>query len=45
MPDSKTYILDDLPTDQDPLDFTPYFETLVVFVKHLYVAVLIKVIL
>ncbi|HEY9153065.1 MAG TPA: SUMF1/EgtB/PvdO family nonheme iron enzyme, partial [Anaerolineales bacterium] len=29
MPDSKTYILDDLPTDHDALDFTPYVETLV----------------
>ncbi len=29
MPESKTYILDDLPTDKDALDFTPYVETLV----------------
>lgn len=29
MPDSKTYILDDLPTDKDALDFNPYVETLV----------------
>jgi formylglycine-generating enzyme required for sulfatase activity len=29
MSDSKTYILDDLPTDHDALDFTPYVETLV----------------
>jgi len=29
MPDSKTTILDDLPTDHDALDFTPYVETLV----------------
>ena len=29
MPDPKTYILDDLPTDKDALDFTPYVETLV----------------
>jgi formylglycine-generating enzyme required for sulfatase activity len=29
MPDPKTYILDDLPTDVDALDFTPYIETLV----------------
>ena len=28
MPDSKTYILDDLPTEKDALDFTPYVETL-----------------
>ncbi len=28
MPDTKTYILDDLPTDHDALDFTPYVETL-----------------
>ena len=25
----KTYILDDLPTDKDALDFTPYVKTLV----------------
>lgn len=29
MPKPKTYILDDLPTDVDALDFTPYVETLV----------------
>jgi len=29
MPESKTYILDDLPTDNDALDFMPYVETLV----------------
>jgi len=29
MPNPKTYILDDLPTDKDALDFTPYVETLV----------------
>ena len=29
MPDPKTYILDDLPTDKDALDFKPYVETLV----------------
>jgi hypothetical protein len=29
MPASKTSILDDLPTDRDALDFTPYVETLV----------------
>ena len=30
MPDSpKTYILDDLPTDTDALDFQPYVDTLV----------------
>ena len=29
MPDPKTYILDDLPTDKDALDFMPYVETLV----------------
>jgi len=29
MPDPKTYILDDLPTDKDALDFEPYVETLV----------------
>lgn len=29
MPDPKTYILDDLPTDTDALDFKPYVETLV----------------
>lgn len=29
MPDPKTYILDDLPTDKDTLDFKPYVETLV----------------
>jgi formylglycine-generating enzyme required for sulfatase activity len=29
MPDPKTYILDDLPTDKDALDFTPYVEALV----------------
>jgi formylglycine-generating enzyme required for sulfatase activity len=29
MSPSKTYILDDLPTDRDMLDFTPYVETLV----------------
>ncbi|MFZ5912496.1 MAG: SUMF1/EgtB/PvdO family nonheme iron enzyme [Chloroflexota bacterium] len=29
MSPSKTYILDDLPTDQDALDFTPYVETLI----------------
>ncbi len=28
MPDTKTYILDDLPTDHDALDFTPYVEAL-----------------
>jgi hypothetical protein len=28
MPSSKTYILDDLPTDYDALDFKPYVETL-----------------
>lgn len=27
-PSKKTYILEDLPTDQDALDFTPYVETL-----------------
>jgi hypothetical protein len=26
--DSKTYILEDLPTDIDALDFKPYVETL-----------------
>ena len=26
---NKTYILDDLPTEHDALDFTPYVETLV----------------
>jgi len=26
--DTKTYILDDLPTDYDALDFKPYVETL-----------------
>jgi formylglycine-generating enzyme required for sulfatase activity len=29
MPNPKTYILDDLPTDEDTLDFKPYIETLV----------------
>ena len=29
MPNPKTYILDDLPTDKGALDFTPYVETLV----------------
>lgn len=29
MPNPKTYILDDLPTDEDALDFKPYVETLV----------------
>ena len=29
MPEHKTYILDDLPTDLDALDFKPYIETLV----------------
>ena len=29
MPNPKTYILDDLPTDKDALDFKPYVETLV----------------
>lgn len=29
MPKTKTYILDDLPTDKDALDFQPYVETLV----------------
>ena len=29
MPNRKTYILNDLPTDKDTLDFTPYVETLV----------------
>jgi formylglycine-generating enzyme required for sulfatase activity len=29
MPNPKTYILDDLPTDTDALDFKPYVETLV----------------
>ncbi len=29
MPDSKTFILDDLPTDTDALDFQPYVDTLV----------------
>ena len=29
MPSAKTSILDDLPTDCDALDFTPYVETLV----------------
>ncbi|MBN1452059.1 MAG: hypothetical protein JW963_13670 [Anaerolineales bacterium] len=29
MPNPKTYILDDLPTDKDALDFTPYVKTLV----------------
>jgi len=29
MSNPKTYILDDLPTDKDSLDFTPYVETLV----------------
>ena len=29
MPNPKIYILDDLPTDEDALDFTPYVETLV----------------
>jgi formylglycine-generating enzyme required for sulfatase activity len=29
MPQPKTYILDDLPTDADALDFKPYVETLV----------------
>ncbi len=29
MPNPRTYILDDLPTENDALDFTPYVETLV----------------
>src|SRR5690242_3026760 len=29
MADSKFYILDDLPSEKDALDFTPYVETLV----------------
>lgn len=29
MPSKKSYILDDLPTDHDALDFTPYVKTLV----------------
>jgi hypothetical protein len=29
IPNPKTYILDDLPTDVDTLDFTPCVETLV----------------
>ncbi|MBI3152008.1 MAG: hypothetical protein HYZ21_07750 [Chloroflexi bacterium] len=28
MADSKTYIVNDQPTDKDALDFTPYVETL-----------------
>ena len=29
MPDPKTFILNDLPTDTDALDFQPYVDTLV----------------
>jgi hypothetical protein len=29
MPEPKTSILDDLPTETDALDFTPYVDTLV----------------
>jgi hypothetical protein len=29
MPEPITYILDDLPTESDALDFKPYVETLV----------------
>jgi len=28
MPDPKTFILNDLPTDTDALDFQPYVDTL-----------------